>query len=86
MLWRIFPPVAFTVSVLIPREARLLNFYLPGGFEKVITEFGVPSESHVIPRPGLTQGGTPQQMNALFQKVGMNTVALPDSLRDERSK
>ncbi len=31
------------------REARLLNIFLPGGFERVITEFGVPAKSRVIP-------------------------------------
>ena len=64
------------------REARLLNFYLPGGFERVITEFGVPAKSRVIPTPDLKSPGTSEQMRALFQRVGMNTVALPDSLRD----
>ncbi len=68
------------------REARLLNFYLPGGFERVVTEFGVPAESRVVPPPNLNQRGTPEQMRALFQKVGMNTVALPDSLREGRSR
>ena len=67
-------------------EARLLNFYLPGGFERVITEFGVPARSRVIPPSSLKQRGTPEQMKALFQKVGMNTLAVPDSLRDGRSK
>ena len=67
-------------------EARLLNFYLPGGFERVITELGVLAESRVIPPSSLKQQGTPEQMKALFQKVGMSTVALPDSLRDGRSK
>ena len=67
-------------------QARLLNFYLPGGFERVITEFGVPAESRVVPPSDLTQQGTPEQMKALFQKVGMNIVALPDSLRDRGSK
>ena len=67
-------------------EARLLNFYLPGGFETVITEFGVPAESRVVPPSGLKQRGTAEQMKALFQRVGMNTLAVPDSLRDGRSK
>ena len=67
-------------------EARLLNFYLPGGFERVITEFGVPTESRVVPPSGLKQQGSPEQMKALFLRVGMNTVALPDSLRDGLGK
>jgi quercetin dioxygenase-like cupin family protein len=68
------------------REARILNFYLPGGFERVITEFGVPADSRVVPPSTLKQRGTPEQMKALFQKVGMNTVDLPDPLREDRSK
>ena len=64
------------------REARLLNFYLPGGFERVITEFGVPAKFRGFPPKNLKQPGTAEQMEALFQRVGMNAVALPDSLRD----
>ena len=63
-------------------EGRLLNFYLPGGFEGGITEFGVPAKSHVIPPPDLKSPATPEQIKALFQRVGMSTVALPDSLRE----
>ena len=64
------------------REARLLNFYLPGGFERVITEFGIPAKTRTIPPPDLKPPGTPEQMKALFQRVGMNPLALPDSLRE----
>lgn len=62
-------------------ETRLLNYYLPGGFEKVITEFGVPAKSRALPPADLKQSGTPEQMQALFQRIGMNPVALPDVLR-----
>ena len=65
-------------------QARLLNFYLPGGFEGVITDLGVPADSRVLPPADLKQRGTAEQMKALFQRVGMNAVALPDSLRDGR--
>jgi hypothetical protein len=34
-------------------KTRLLNFYLPGGFEKVITEFGVPATSRTLPTADL---------------------------------
>lgn len=64
-------------------EARLLNFYLPGGFERVITDFSVPAKSPTIPPGDIKQPGTPEQMRALFDRVGMKTVALPDSLRDK---
>jgi quercetin dioxygenase-like cupin family protein len=63
-------------------EARLLNFYLPGGFERVITDFGTPAKARLIPPAGLKSNGTPEQMKVLFQRVGMHTVALPDSLRE----
>ena len=66
-------------------QTRLLNFYFPGGFEKVVTEFGVSATSRTLPPPDLQQPGTPEQMQALFQRVGMSTVALPDSLRAPRS-
>ena len=35
-------------------KAKLLNFYLPGGFERVITETGVPAEARTLP-PGRRQ-------------------------------
>jgi quercetin dioxygenase-like cupin family protein len=64
-------------------ETRLLNFYFPGGFERVITEFGVPATSRTLPPADLRDPGTPEQMQALFQRVGMGTVAIPDVLRQE---
>ena len=62
-------------------KTRLLNFYLPGGFEKVITEFGVPAKSRTLPPADFKGSGTPEQMKALFQRIGMSPVALPDVLR-----
>lgn len=66
-------------------QTRLLNFYFPGGFEKVIKEFGVAGISRTLPPADLQQAGTSEQMQALFQRVGMSPVALPDSLRERRS-
>jgi quercetin dioxygenase-like cupin family protein len=63
-------------------EARLLNFYLPGGFERSITEFGTPASSRTLPPSGLVTPGTPEQLKALFKRIGMTPVALPDSLRE----
>jgi hypothetical protein len=62
-------------------KTRLLNFYLPDGFEKVITEFGVPATSRTLPPADLKGSGTPEQMKALFQRIGKSPVALPDVLR-----
>jgi quercetin dioxygenase-like cupin family protein len=67
-------------------QTRLLNFYFPGGFEKVITEFGVPATSRTLPPKDLTERGKPEQMAALSKRVGMGVVALPDSLRPASSK
>ena len=67
-------------------ETRILNFYLPGGFEQVIAESGVRATSHTLPPPGFEMPKrTPEQMKALFQRVGMATVALPDVLRSAGS-
>ena len=49
-------------------------------------ELGVPAESRIIPPSSLKQQSIPEQMKALFQRVGMNTVALPDTLRDRPGK
>jgi quercetin dioxygenase-like cupin family protein len=63
-------------------KTRLLNFYLPGGFEKVITEFGVPATSPTLPPAGIKGTAPPERMRALFQTLGMSPVALPDVLRE----
>ncbi len=63
-------------------QARLLNFYFPGGFERMLTETATPATSRALPPAGVKANGTPEQMQALFKRIGMNTVALPDSLRD----
>ena len=68
------------------QEARLLNFYLPGGFERIVTGLGVPAESRVLPPAGVEERGTPEQMSAAFQRVGMKTIAIPDSLRASGGK
>ncbi len=62
-------------------ETRLLNFYFPGGFEKALTEFGVPATARTLPPPDTRYPGTPEQQAALFQRIGMATVALPDTAR-----
>ena len=58
---------------------------LSGRLEKVVTESGVAATSGTLPPADLQQPGTPEQMRALFQSVGMSAVALPDSLRELRS-
>ena len=63
--------------------ARLLNWYLPGGFERAITEFAVPATSRTLPPAHIDTRGTPEQMSALFQRIGMTPVAVPDFLRSQ---
>jgi quercetin dioxygenase-like cupin family protein len=65
-------------------KTRLLNFYLPGGFERAITEFGVPAETRTLPSADVDGCATPEQRKALFQRIGMNVIALPDILREPR--
>ena len=61
-----------------------MNFYLPGGFEKVIMEFGVPAKSRTLPPPNLKAPGTPEQMTALLNAWEWVPVAPPDVLRETR--
>jgi len=61
--------------------ARLLNFYLPGGFERTIAEFAAPAESHTLPPAGVASLASSEQQQALFKRIGMTGLALPDSLR-----
>ncbi len=65
-------------------EARLLNWYLPGGFELAITEFATPAKSRRLPPAGVDSRGTPEQLSAFFKRIGMTRVALPDTLREGR--
>jgi quercetin dioxygenase-like cupin family protein len=62
-------------------KTRLLNFYFPGGFEKLISGLGIPAQSLTLPPPDLIVPETPELTKALFQKIGMSMVALPDILR-----
>ena len=59
-------------------EARLLNFYLPGGFENLITETGVPAEARSLPPAGIKTRGSPARIKELFKRVGMTRVAQLD--------
>ena len=65
--------------------ARLLNWYLPGGFERTLTEFATPATLRTLPPVHMEDRGTPEQLSALFQRIGMTPVALPDFLRSENN-
>lgn len=79
----VFIPRGVVHSFRVDSEsARLLNFYLPGGFERVITELGQPAATRTLPPKDLPQDASEAKMNALFAQVGMHTVAVPDFLRN----
>jgi quercetin dioxygenase-like cupin family protein len=60
-------------------QVRLLNFYLPGGFERVITETAVPAEARTLPPAGIKTRGTPETVKELFRRVGMTPIAQLES-------
>jgi quercetin dioxygenase-like cupin family protein len=62
-------------------KTRFLNYYFPGGFETLITESGVPATSLTLPPAGLKGPKTPEQIEAISQRIGLKMVALPDVLR-----
>lgn len=79
----VFIPRGTVHSFRVDSEsARLLNFYLPGAFERVITELGQPAATRTLPPKDLPQDASEAKTNALFAQVGMHTVAVPDFLRN----
>lgn len=81
----IYIPARCVHSFRVDTEGtRLLNFYLPGGFERLITEFGTVAKTHTVPPAGIEERATPEQMKAMFKRIGMHTIALPDSLRENQ--
>ena len=78
-------PAGYVHSFCVERsEARFLNWYLPGGFERAITDFATPAKSRTLPPAGVESRGTPEQLDAFFKRIGMMRVALPDTLREGR--
>ena len=61
--------------------AHILNFYTPAGFEQTIVELGQPALARSLPPKGVDKKVSPEQIEELFQKVGMHPVDLPDTLR-----
>ena len=64
-------------------ETQLLNWYLPGGFEQVVMESGVPAvtQNRQPPLDGRKQ--TTIQQEALLERIGTAMIAMPDVLRSE---
>lgn len=67
-------------------EAQLFNWYLPGGFEKAITDLGEPARTRSLPPATVKGNRTPEQQKALFSRIGMTTIAMPDTLRESNSQ
>ncbi len=63
-------------------DARLLNWYLPGGFEKAITDFATPAKARTLPPEGVKPHGTTERLDATFKRIGMTPLAIPDFLRE----
>lgn len=61
--------------------AHILNFYTPAGFEQTTIALGQPALSRTLPPPGIDKRPSPEQIEALFKKVGMHIVDSPDTLR-----
>lgn len=84
--------------VLIPRgtvhyfrvdsdTATILNSYTPGGFERSIMELGEPAPTRTMP-PADHQPASPpsaEEINKLFDEIGMHLVDEPDLLRSTPS-
>ena len=67
--------------------ATILNSYTPAGFERLITELGVPAKTRTLPPPGLPSAVTdPQRIAAVLAKAGMRWVDEPDVLRPSRER
>ena len=67
-------------------ESRLLNWYLPGGFEQAITGLGEPAKKRGLPTTTVRGEQTPEQRKVLFDRIGTTLIALPDTLRQSNGQ
>ena len=59
--------------------ARLLNLYMPAGFERSVIELGQPAPAHTLPPPDWTPPPVPpERQDALFDELGMRRLAVAD--------
>ncbi len=64
--------------------ARILNMYVPAGFERLITELGEPAPQRVLPPPGRPMKAKPEDVRRVLQQIGMTWVNEPDTLRQPK--
>ena len=55
-------------------EARLLNWFLPGGPERLIMDFGTPASARTPPPAGTKMLGTDDQHQALRERLGITRI------------
>ncbi|WP_353069055.1 cupin domain-containing protein [Tunturibacter empetritectus] len=60
---------------------RLLNLYVPAGFERSIVELAEPAKQRTLPPKGLPMRGSMADAMKLFAEIGMKPVPGPDVLR-----
>lgn len=65
--------------------ARILNMYVPAGFERIITELGEPAPARRLPPAGRPMKGTPEDVRRVGDAIGMKWVDEPDTLRNRKS-
>lgn len=64
--------------------ARILNMYVPAGFERLITELGDPAPERVLPPEGRPMKAKPEDIRRVMQQIGMIWVNEPDTLRQPK--
>lgn len=60
---------------------RLLNMYVPAGFERSIIELGEPAKERTLPPKGLPMKRSMEEAMKLFADIGMKPIPGPDVLR-----
>ena len=61
-------------------HADLLNWYLPGGFEQVLQETGVPAPVRTLPT---SKHIGAKSFSSVLEQTGTTILAIPDVLREE---
>ncbi len=64
-------------------EAQLLNWYMPGGFERVIQKGGVPATAREFPLEPVKSSQTAAQRRFLLEQVGMTVAAIADPSHEQ---